>query len=330
MKSPNFFIVGAPKAGTTALQTMLASHHDVYMCPIKEPHYFSKDFNPKQFAPDYKRSHPCDLLEYFQKQHLEKIHIAHVSRWDQYIQLYREAENQTVVGEASSGYLYSTVAAENIYNQSPNAKIIIILRDPIDRAYSHFTMDLASGRSSTSSFTEAVKKDFSNPIKAWGGKHLYVELGLYADQVERYLKIFPSKNVKIINYRDWISDNQKILNEISLFLSIEPDKCSNVGMVTNKSKIVRFKKLHYFITTTRIREIQRLLIPNSIRMKLKKVWYSSSPRKKLTVDMRKKLSVFFDQDQENLTHILRDYKQSPQHLSKRHNINMKVNDKTSS
>ncbi len=303
-KTPNFFIIGTPKAGTTALQKMLSNHPDVFMSPIKEPHYFSTDFKIEEFAPDYRRNNPCDLTNYLKAPLLKKIHLSHTPTWKQYSELYRDAGEHKAIGEASSGYLYSTEAAKNIYNKIPSARIIMILRDPVDRAYSHFNMDKASGRIKTSSFVEAVEKDFQNPSKAWGGKHLYVELGLYYEQVRRYLEVFPSNQIKIIFYDDWVQDNKKALDEVCRFLKIMPDGCQVTGTIYNKSKQPRYNHLHHFITLTRFRELQRKLLPEGIRRLLKKVWYSSAPRNELAAKDRQKISKLFDKNQQKLRVLL--------------------------
>lgn len=301
---PNFFIIGAPKAGTTALQKMLSTHSDVFMSPIKEPHYFSTDFNIEEFKSDYRHNNPCDLSSYLKQPLLEEIHLAHTPNWEQYIQLFREAKEQKAIGEASSGYLYSTAAPKNIYNTNSDARVIMILRSPVDRAYSHYCMDKASGRVRTNSFVTAVENDFRNPSKAWGGKHLYVELGLYYEHVRNYLDIFPQKQVKVIFYDDWVQDNKKIIDEVCSFLEILPASYQGVGMTFNKSKSPRFHYLHHFITLTRLRELQRIILPSVISRSLKKVWYSTTPREKLTINDRQKISKFFVKDKDKLRSLL--------------------------
>ncbi|MFH2124850.1 MAG: sulfotransferase [Pseudomonadota bacterium] len=303
-KTPNFFIIGTPKAGTTALQTMLSNHPDVFMSPLKEPHYFSTDFKVEEFAPDYRRNHLCDLTDYLKAPLLKKIHLAHTPTWEQYSELYRDAGGHKAIGEASSGYLYSTEAAKNIYNKIPSARIIMILRDPVDRAYSHFSMDKASGRVQTSSFVAAVERDFQIPSKAWGGKHLYVELGLYYEQVRRYLEVFPSSQIKIIFYDDWVQDNKKVLDEVCKFLEIRTDDWQVAGTIYHKSKKPRFHHLHHLITLTRFRELQRKFLPETIRKQLINVWYSSSPRNELAAADRQKLSKLFDNNKQKLRVLL--------------------------
>ncbi len=273
---PNFFIVGAPRCGTTALQKILSSHPDVFMSPIKEPHYFSTDFKIENFALDYREKSLCDLTSYLEQPVLKELHLAHTPNYHQYIQLYREVKVHKAIGEASSGYLYSSEAAQNIQKSNPNARIIMILRNPVDRAYSHYIMDKASGRVLENSFAKAVKNDYSNPSKAWGEKHLYVELGMYYEQVCRYQEMFPKNQIKTILYDDWIRDNEKILVEVCNFLEIPIASFPEAKMTFNRSNKPRFHYAHYFLSKTKLRQIQGSLLPKTIRSIFKMVWYTQS------------------------------------------------------
>ena len=146
IRKPNFFIVGAAKAGTTALYYYLKRHPDVFMCPIKEPHYFSSDIRYENFSTFHKRVHSkLKIRDYLQNSQLYEVHIDWVTGWMDYLALFRESNGEKAIGEASTGYLYSESAAANIAEKCPKAKIIIVLRDPIERAFSHYKMYFISG-----------------------------------------------------------------------------------------------------------------------------------------------------------------------------------------
>lgn len=130
MKKPNFFIIGAPKCGTTSLASWLSTHPDIFISPIKEPHYFSTDF---------KRG---DL-----------------NGIEEYSNLFVDAPIEALaVGEASTEYLYSDVAVNNIERQFPGSRYVVMIRDPVDLAYSLYNYERAGGREVIPTFEEAWRE----------------------------------------------------------------------------------------------------------------------------------------------------------------------------
>ena len=127
MKKPNFFIIGAPKCGTTSMASWLSEHPSIYMSPVKEPHHYSGDFN----YGDYR-----DL--------------------NKYLSLFKEAnESHIAVGEASAWYLNSKKAIFNIEAENPNAKYIVLLRNPVEMAPSLHQQLIFSGKEDIKNFEEA-------------------------------------------------------------------------------------------------------------------------------------------------------------------------------
>ena len=127
MKKPDFFIVGAPKCGTTALAEYLRQHPDVFFSDPKEPCYFCNDFPRKRY----------------------------VESESDYTALFRKAKSGSILGEGSVWYLYSECAIENIYQFNPNAKIIAMIRNPVDLVYSLHSQLVYSGEETISDFEEA-------------------------------------------------------------------------------------------------------------------------------------------------------------------------------
>ena len=136
MTLPTFFIVGAPKAGTTSLYHYLEEHPEVYMSPIKETNFFSSK----------------------QMQEQELYYDATpIQSKNQYLELFKDVSQEKQVGEASVSYLYYTGVAKKILEFNPKAKIVIMLRNPVDRAFSHFLMDKRLGLS-ISSFMDVIQE----------------------------------------------------------------------------------------------------------------------------------------------------------------------------
>ena len=241
---PNFFVVGTVKAGTTSLYQYLANHPDIYMSPLKEPHYFSTDIIPSKFRPQYRKMLPVDIEEYLASDLKGNINAAFIRNEDQYFRLFKNVRNEKAIGESSTSYLISKVAAQNIYDFNPNAKIIIILRNPTERAYSHYLMNFKSG-SVSGPFKLELEKDIQATPKGWGITRLYADHGFYYEQVKRYIDIFGPDKVKIIFTDSMGINTQQTVRDIYRFLNVNENfifenyERHNVAMIP-RSTLARF------------------------------------------------------------------------------------------
>ena len=242
-KVPNFFIVGAAKAGTSALAKLISQHPDVYMSPLKEPHYFASDFKPEDFREDYRARTKIDFSEYLKSEPLPSRHIAFVREFEDYVELFRGAKNESVVGEASTGYLFSSNAAAEILAFNPSSKILIVLREPVSRTLSHVMMDVAGGHHSHNRILELLKGDFEANPKGYGTSNLYLDLSLYSNQVKRYLDIFPPENIMFLDYVDWASSPASVLQRVMNFLQIDEISIA-VGERVNETRLPKNKLVH--------------------------------------------------------------------------------------
>jgi hypothetical protein len=202
---PNFFLVGAAKAGTTSIYSHLSKHPDVFFPSIKEPHFFTQVC-------------PAPGQEYL---------IEAINNRSTYLRLYARAAGHTVIGDASPSYLWHPEVPKRIHSAAPESKVAMILRDPVERAYSHYLMDYREGAQSKP-FYEALLADMNRPDKGWGVSYLYYELGLYAEQVARYLETFGSQRVKVLMFDDFNHDPKAVLCEIADFLGIDPAPLANI------------------------------------------------------------------------------------------------------
>ncbi len=235
-KKANLFIVGAAKAGTTSLYYYLNQHPEIFMSPIKEPNYFGSDIDWNNFRVDYKNATHLDEKTYFNKSELASFHNAFISNITYYAQLFRDAENQKIIGEASTSYLYSINAAKEIKAYNAASKIIIILREPIERLISHYKMDLAGGRQKESDLAKMVKKDFESDKKGYGISSLYVELSLYYEQIKRFLDTFNRSQVLILDFQKMVQSPAELLKDICVFLGVSSEY-NFVQEVKNKTRM---------------------------------------------------------------------------------------------
>ena len=201
---PNFFIVGAAKAGTTSLYSYLRQHPEIFMpSDIKEPHYFA------QVRPSRAQRYASPVF---------------ISDRDAYLRLFRSAGGYRAIGEASPSYLWCPEAPERIHAVAPRARIVITLRDPVERAYSHYLMDYREGMQHLP-FHEALQADWRSREKGWAVSQLYVELGFYARQIERYLRLFGAERVHVLLYEDirrLAHGDRRVLADILRFLDVDP------------------------------------------------------------------------------------------------------------
>ncbi|WP_428658502.1 sulfotransferase family protein [Runella sp.] len=250
-KKVNLFIVGAAKCGTTSLYNYLSEHPSVFMSPVKEPHFFSEVYQEK----------PIKIIKE------KRYHSVVINDLDQYNSLFDDCINESVIGEASTSYLWDTNAAQRIYNYNPGARIIIMLRNPIERAFSHYVMQKFTGMENLS-FYDALQKDISTSNKKWGVDNIYIDLGMYQKQVEKYTSIFPKKNIKLVSFQKFKMYTKDEFDNICDFLGIERGFVTQFT-VYNESK----KDKNLLITSIKSflrNKISYDWIPDSIKVKIKK------------------------------------------------------------
>jgi len=200
---PNFFIVGAPKCGTTALSAYLKEHKNIVISDPKEPHFFATDMQ-KMRTTDNK---------------------------EQYLKYFKDVTDQTfAIGDASVWYLYSKEAIKNIKQFNPDAKIIVMLRNPVEMVPSMHAQHLYRTDEDVKEFAEAWKlnesRELGNNIPKYcrAPQNLnYKKIALYAEQIERLYRYFPKEQVKIILFDDFKKDTKKIYEETLEFLNINKD-----------------------------------------------------------------------------------------------------------
>src|SRR5271170_5406180 len=196
---PNFFIVGAAKAGTTSLYADLRQHPNVFMSYPKEPHHFTQVSPPHQL----------------------RWHFDGYTDPGRYLRLFEGSDGFKAIGEASTSYLWHPQVARRIRKQVPDARIIISLRDPVERAYSHYLMHVREGIQSLG-FYDALVEDMKRTDEAWAISHFYVGKGCYAKQVRRYLEVFGRDRVKIVLFDDLKRDPAARMREVVQFLGLDP------------------------------------------------------------------------------------------------------------
>ncbi|MBU2964356.1 sulfotransferase domain-containing protein [Amphritea sp. 2_MG-2023] len=265
----NVFLVGAAKAGTTTVESVLSSNPDVSISLVKEPNFYCNDLH-KQFDESvFNNLKNLSSLEDYSNIH---SHAAIVRNKDVYEQLYKKNEIRL---DASTNYLYSAVAAKNIYDDDQNAKIIIILRDPLKRSYSHWLMDRRIGFP-VGSYYEELEKEYSNITDAkFSNSPLYISRSLYYEQVKRYFDLFPRKNIKVIYFEELFSDKYEyIMKDLHWFLGLECDEV--IVDEKNKAMVPRFEKINNIMQVSGIKVFVRSILGEKAKQLLKGLVYKKN------------------------------------------------------
>jgi len=244
-KLPNFFIVGAAKAGTTSLYYYLKRHPEIFMPTLKEPHFFCYD-------------------EFVKSPHFTRFKRPKIGTLREYQALFKKVKDEKAVGEASTQYLFFPSAAYNIRKTIPNPKIIIVLREPFDRAFADYLMDYKRGIDNKT-FEEIVFQKLN--IKDISLKARYVttvELGFYYEQVKRYLELFGKDSVKIFLYDDLKADTRGVVKSIFHFLEVSNSAEIDFNVKLNQFKIPK-SIVKYFYNNYFVRRFVNRFLPYSLR-----------------------------------------------------------------
>ena len=274
---PNFFIIGAIRGGTTSLYEYLKDIPSVYMSAIKEPGYFSKSVDATLLLTEPIRSK------------------------EKYLKLFENVQNETAIGEASPTYLWDPQAAKLIHQQVPDARIIMILRDPVERAFSHYLMLIGNG-SIDSSFEQIIDQSVQLPHDDFSGR--IINAGFYSEQVSRYLELFPRENIKIFIFEEFIKDTKKSVQEVLDFLKVDTTIPDDVKIVDNTFDLPVGNVSKHFIRNKILRAAVRELMPGDSAANLRKIFKKRSEKPPLSSSDKKFVEDIYREDVKKLEKIL--------------------------
>jgi hypothetical protein len=253
VKLPNFVIVGAAKCGTTSLFEYLAGHPQIYLPTRKELHYFSYSAIARNSAG------PGDAA-----------YLAHFcADRRQYERHYLAVKGQRAIGEVSPSYFHYAEVAERISDELAKPKIIVILRDPVEKAFSQY-MHLVRDNRETMSFAEALKTEAERIEKGWAALWQYAESSIYAWRLRRYLETSAEGRIKILLFDDLRRDPLAVLRELWRFLEVDETVVPDTSEVHNASGRPRSKLLADLIAKPNpLTSAARKLVPESVRTRIK-------------------------------------------------------------
>jgi len=218
---PNFLILGAQKAGTTSLHNYLGQHPEVYVSPIKETHYFDHGGVRQTYAGPGRIPGPA------------------IRTAEEYEKLFDGVRGEKAVGEATPTYLYLPGVPARIKRHVPEAKLIAILRDPAERAYSAYQHAVRNGREPLREFSDALAQEDRRVREGWHPIYHYRSRGFYHAQLSRYFEAFGRERVKVCLYDDLRSDPFGMMRDLFRFLGVDDSFTPDTSTRYNLSGVPR-------------------------------------------------------------------------------------------
>lgn len=247
MARPNFLIIGAAKSGTTSLWHYLGQHPRIYMSPRKHTRFFAfEDEDPKFAGPGPRNpSRPYAIADI-----------------DEYHALFEKATGETAIGEASHSYLYRPEAPARILRYEPGMKMIAVLRDPAERAYSHYRQMIRDGREPLRDFVCALEAEKERVAGGWWPDFHYVRMGLYGAQLRRYFELFERDQIRVYLYDDLVADPVGMLRDVFTFLNVDNALLPEVILKYNASGVPRNGAVHTYLQGLRLaKPVARRYLP---------------------------------------------------------------------
>jgi hypothetical protein len=248
---PDFFIVGAQRAGTTSLHEYLRCHPDIVMPILKETHFFGGNYVRQSNRNRNRRLRPMRVVD----------------KEGDYLKLFQRASAQQIIGEACPTYMPNLNSAGRIKEKAPDAQIIILLRDPVDRAYSHYLLETRAEKN-PEGFYESLVKDYERLSKSSEPCGLYVWPGLYEQQVRCYLESFGREQVRIYLYEDLAHDTFGLVRDVCSFLGVEFNDGRFFDHTKRYNTYVRPRNslLQWVVVERHMRSLASMAVPRLFRL----------------------------------------------------------------
>jgi hypothetical protein len=260
MTMPNFLIIGAARSGTTALWEYMNEHPQVYLCTPKHTRFFASEGK----VPDFAGPKPPGLGS------RSTSHAPYaITDIEDYRAVFDGVTSETAIGEASHSYLYTPGAPERIKKYVPDARLIAVLRDPVERAYSHFCFMVQNGREPTADFLQAIEEEEAGVRDDWWPTFQYLRVGFYYAQLRRYFDLFEPGQIKIYLQEDLRSDTLGVVQDAFGFLEVDDTYVANVTKTHNASGIPKSATLEALMGRPNpVKRILRTCLPEEQRARI--------------------------------------------------------------
>ncbi len=291
-RMPNFLIIGAAKSGTTSLFRYLGQHPEVFASRVKEPGFFAFEGQQVEFRG------PGDASR----------NRSAVTCLREYQKLFESAGAAQARGEASVVYLYDGQAAGRIRQYVPQMRLIVMLRNPIERAFSNYLHLVRDGREPFNSFATALDAEEQRIADRWQYLWHYRRLGCYAEQLQRYYDLFPADQIAVFTHDEFCRQPQQVLERIFRFLDVDPTFQVDTTMKYNVAGRPRSQRVHNFLKQpSTAKRVLRHLVPDRLRQRLWRWTLQSNivrVQRQLEDQVRQELAEYYRQDVRQLKAML--------------------------
>lgn len=284
MTLPNFLIIGAMKSGTTSLYQYLTQHPQIYMSSVKEPKFFALEGTTWDCQP----LGPGGLSK-----------IKGIRDWQTYQDLFSGVSGETAIGEASPLYIYAPLAAEKIRQTLPDVKIVAILRNPVDRAYSHFLHWVQRGLEPLSAdFLKAWNEEDRRIAENWSPNYHYKHRGFYYHQLQRYYDRFDPDSIRVYLFEELQQDPIALVRDLFAYLEVDRDFRPQTDQKYNESQVPKNSQVNQFVERPNLaKTILKPFVPPAWRDRLKKtIKQTNSSKPKLDSGIRSQLTQVYRED----------------------------------
>lgn len=217
---PDFMILGAVKAGTTSLYHYLGQHPGIQMSRDNWPRFFHVDGS----EPDFERLadlYGSELLAESRHRFRLMCHSGVSRRFEEYESFWEPRDHLRLSGEVSPTYLHDPVVPARIKRRFPNIKVVVVLRQPVDRAYSHYVMDITRGWVPERNFFKALEHEPVAVDEFWWGLRHYIRHGMYAKRLHRIYEVFAPEQVRVFLYDDYLAAPENFMETLLDFLGVD-------------------------------------------------------------------------------------------------------------
>jgi hypothetical protein len=275
---PNLFVVGAPKCGTTAVYEFLRRQSWCFMPAVKEPHYFAAQVSTTSLGTTGRL----------------------INSETAYRNLYVAAGTQTYRGDASTSYLHTPGCADAIHRRFPNSWILVYIRDPTDRAVSHYWNMVRDG-TERRTFEVAIAQELDVGEPRWS--HAYVRCSLYADAIEEYQRLFGSR--VYVGFADRLRGNWEAeIASLSAHLGVPETDLARVDRLEENVASLPRGRAGRVVLHPRVRQAARRVVPVQLRTVVYKAAVRPVPKPAVDDGSRQMLGAVFSEDASELRRIL--------------------------
>ena len=283
---PTFLVIGAARSGSSSLHDSLRQHPQVFVSPIKEPHFFA--YENKELprgGPGGPRS-------------------TRVTDIDRYMELFDGARPGMAVGEASVSYLYSADAPDRIRHYVPDVRLVAILRNPVERAYSAFQYLRERGTEPYADFSDALEAEDERVRQNWSHMWHYRRMGFYGEQLARYYERFDREQIHVLTLDDFMADPQRSMAAVYAHIGVDPAFTPNTAVQHNVTGAPRWRVLSPLLTPNRVTTRLRPLVTATLNPVVRRVKQRVLVKPQMPAEAASMLAQLYGKDLELLGSLL--------------------------